>query len=231
MMQRGSGSDRGIAEAFHDFLTGAARLLFYLGLLLGLGAAAFCIYYAMSFSGGVSQASEAQALSNIDLFQKLIISGMLAAGIGAAYLFWGEELLSAILLIVSALFYFSPLILTGMAGIQANNKVVQSALATVQMGGTVLGALSIGVLIADIMVRVKLRAQQGAKADQLKYGKGIREESDRQTSSWASAGNFPSVVNSLGSAARSITPVEPAGKSKWAACAKNPSSATPWKAR
>jgi hypothetical protein len=180
MMQRGSGSDRGIAEAFHDFLTGAARLLFYLGLLLGLGAAAFCIYYAMTFSGGMAQASEAQALSNIDLFQKLIISGMLAAGIGATYLFWGEELLSAILLIVSALLYFSPLLLTGMAGIQANNRVVQSALGTIQMGGTVLGALSIGVLLADVLVRIRLRAQQGAKADQLKYGKGIREESDRQ---------------------------------------------------
>lgn len=179
MMQRGSGSDRGIAEAFHDFLTGAAKLLFYLGLLLGLGAVAFCIYYAISF-GGQIQGNESQALSNIDLFQKLIISGMLAAGIGATYLFWGEELLGAILLIVSGLLYFSPLILTGAAGVQADNKVAQAALATVQLGGTVLGALAIGVVLVDVLIRVRARAQQGAKADQLKYGKGIKEESDRQ---------------------------------------------------
>ncbi|MBC8066595.1 MAG: hypothetical protein H7Y17_17325, partial [Chlorobia bacterium] len=180
MSQRGSGSDRGIAEAFHEFLTGAARLLFYLGLALGLGAAAFCIYTAMAFSGGAVQASEAQALSNIDLFQKLIISGLLAAGVGASFLFWGEELLGGLLLLVAGLLYFSPLILTSAAGVQADNKVVQNALGTVQNGGLVLGILGIFVLVFDIANRIKLRAQQGAKADQLKYGKGIKEESDRQ---------------------------------------------------
>jgi hypothetical protein len=151
-----------------------------LGLLLGLGAAAFSIYTAMVFSGGSVQAGEAQALSNIELFQKLIVSGMLAAGIGAAYLFWGEELLSAILLVVSALLYFSPLLLTSFAGVQSENKVVQGALATVQMGGSVLGLLSIVVLVFDIANRVKIRSQQGARADQLKYGKGVKEEADRQ---------------------------------------------------
>ncbi|MCC7230943.1 MAG: hypothetical protein IT203_11170 [Fimbriimonadaceae bacterium] len=180
MMQRGSGSDRGLSEAFHDFLSGAARLLFYLGLLLGLGSVAFCVYTAMAFSGGAVSAPEAQALSNIELFQKLIISGMLAAGIGAAFLFWGEELLGGIMLIVAGLLYFSPLILTSAAGVQADNKVVQAALGTIQMGGSILGALGILLLVVDIANRIKDRAQQGAKADQLKYGKGVKEEADRQ---------------------------------------------------
>src|SRR5687768_14746751 len=180
MMQRGSGSDRGVGEAFHDFLNGAARLLFYLGLVLGLGSAAFCIYTAMAFGGGAVQASEQQALSNIELFQKLIISGLLAAGVGATFLFWGEELLGALQLIVAGLLWFSPLIVTSAAGVQADNRVVQSALGTVQSGGTALGALAILVLLVDIANRIKDRAQQGSKADQLKYGKGIREESDRQ---------------------------------------------------
>ena len=161
-MHRGSGSDRGIAEAFHEFLTGAARLLFYLGLLLGLGATAFCIYYAFAFGGGTIQASEAQALSNIDLFNKLIISGMMAAGIGASFLFWGEELLGAIMLIVAGLLYFSPLILTSAAGIQSDNKVVQTALGTVQTGGTVLGLIAIVALVFDIANRVRERSQQGS---------------------------------------------------------------------
>lgn len=180
MMQRGSGSDRGLGEAFYDFLSGAARLLFYLGLVLGLGSVAFCIYTAVTFSGGAVQASEAQALSNIDLFQKLIISGLLAAGVGATFLFWGEELLGALLLIVAGLLWFSPLILTSAAGVQSDNRVVQSALGTVQSGGTALGMLAILVLVFDIANRIKDRAQQGSKADQLKYGKGIKEESDRQ---------------------------------------------------
>lgn len=179
-MQRGSGSDRGLAEAFHDFLTGAARLLFYLGMLLGFGAAIFCIYYAMTFTGAGAPGSEAQAISNIELFSKVIISGMMAAGVGAAYLFWGEELLSAILLIVSGLLYFSPLILTGVAGVSADTEVAQKALGTVQTGGTVLGLIAIIVLVFDIANRVRQRSQQGSKADQLKYGKGVKEESDRQ---------------------------------------------------
>lgn len=179
-MQRGSGSDRGLAEAFHDFLTGAARLVFYLGLFLGFGAIIFCVYYAFTFSGSSTQASEAQALSNIDLFHKLVVSGMLASGIGASYLFWGEELLSALLLIVAGLLYFSPLILTGVGGVQADTLVAQTALGTVQMGGTMLGLVAIVVLIFDIGSRVKLRSQQGTKADQLKYGKGVKEEADRQ---------------------------------------------------
>jgi hypothetical protein len=180
MMQRGSGSDRGIAEAFHDFLTGAAKLVFYLGLILGLGATGFCIYTAFAFSGGSVQASEVQALSNIDLFLKVIVSGLIAAGVGATYLFWGEELLGALMLIVAGLLYFSPLILTSATGVQADNRVVQSALGAVQTGGLILGIIAILVLMADILVRIKLRSQQGAKADQLKYGKGIKEESERQ---------------------------------------------------
>lgn len=180
MMQRGSGSDRGIGEAFQDFLSGAARLLFYLGLVLGLGATAFCIYTAMAFSGGAVQASQQQALSNIDLFQKLIVTGLLAAGVGATFLFWGEELLGALLLLVAGLLWFSPMILTSMAGVKADNRVVQNALGTVQSGGTALGALAIVVLLVDVIKRIKDRAQQGSKADQLKYGKGIKEESDRQ---------------------------------------------------
>ncbi len=178
-MQRGSGSDRGIAEAFVDFLSGAARFIFYLGMLVGFGSAIFCIYYAFTFSGGGAPANEAQALSNLELFQKLTVSGMISAGVGASYLFWGEELLSALLLIVSGLLYFSPLILTSV-GVNSSTKVAQSALAIIQTGGMALGAVAIIVLVFDVANRVRLRAQQGSKADQLKYGKGVKEESDRQ---------------------------------------------------
>lgn len=182
MSYRGDGSSRGLAEAFHDFLTGAAKLLLYAGLALGLGSVGFLIYTAMMFSGGGAGngASIPQALSNIELFQKLMISGLLAAGVGSTFLFWGEELLGAIQVILAALLYFAPLILTSAAGVQSDNNVVQGALGTIQTGGAIFGVLAIAVLLVDIGNRMKARVQQGSKADQLKYGKGIKEENDRQ---------------------------------------------------
>ncbi|MBN9502572.1 MAG: hypothetical protein BGO01_17775 [Armatimonadetes bacterium 55-13] len=179
MSYRGDGSGRGIAEAFHDFLTGAAKLLLYAGLFVGLASVGFLIYTAMVFGGGSTGASEAQALSNIDLFQKLMISGLLGAGIGSAFLFWGEELLGAIQVILAGILYFMPLILSS-AGVQADNKVVQAALGTIQTGGAAFGVLAICVLVFDIANRMVTRVKQGSKADQIKLGKGIKEEADRQ---------------------------------------------------
>jgi len=181
MSYRGDGSSRGLSEAFHDFLTAAAKLMMYLGLVLGLGSVIFLIYTASVFNGGGGgNASEPQALSNIDLFHKLVIAGLMAAGVGSTFLFWGEELLGAIQVVLAALLYFAPLILTSALGIQAENRVVQASLGTIQSGGMIFGILAIGVLVVDIANRMKMRVQQGAKADQLKYGKGIKEEKDRQ---------------------------------------------------
>jgi len=154
--------------------------MLYAGLFLGVGSVGFLIYTAMVFGGGSNGASEPQALSNIDLFQKLMISGFLAGGVGSAFLFWGEELLGAIQVIVAALLYFAPLILTSAMGVQSDTKVVQTALGTIQTGGAIFGVLAIAVLVIDIGNRMKMRVQQGSKADQLKYGKGIKEENDRQ---------------------------------------------------
>ena len=43
-----------------------------------------------------------------------------------------------------------------------------------------LGIIGLMVLIADIAVRISLRFKTGTKADQLKYGKGIKEETGKQ---------------------------------------------------
>jgi hypothetical protein len=72
------------------------------------------------------------------------------------------------------------LILTSAAGVKSDTKPAQDALGTIQLGGGVFGLLAIGVLVIDIAQRIKMRAEVGSRADQLKYGKGIKEERDRQ---------------------------------------------------
>jgi hypothetical protein len=177
---RGVGSNRDLSESFQDFLGAVARLLFWAGVGMTVVSVGFLIYTATVFGGGNVTASAAQAESNISIFQKVLIAGVLSGAVGSTYLFWGESVLGAVQLILAGLMYFAPLILTSAAGLQAESQVTQKALATVQVGGGIFGLIAVLVLLFDIVQRAKLRMQQGARAEQLKYGKGIKEEKDRQ---------------------------------------------------
>src|SRR4051812_38000326 len=111
-MNRSTGSNRDLSESFQQFLAGVARLLLWGGVGLLVIAVGFLIYTATVFSGSASGASQPQAMSNIEVFQKIIIAGVLSAGVGSTFLFWGEELLGVFQLIITLLLYFAPLILT-----------------------------------------------------------------------------------------------------------------------
>jgi hypothetical protein len=70
-----------------------------------------------------------------------------------------------------------PSLISGGGG--GNAEVNAASYSALQNGGLGLGAISLGVLVVDIFIRVRERAKTGAKADQLRYGKGIKEEDDR----------------------------------------------------
>lgn len=167
-------------DAFHEFLEGAARFLLWAGLLAVAASTGFLLFTYFTFSGGGTSASPDQAAFNIGIFSKVLIAGMVAVGVGSTFLFWGEETLSALQLIGAGLFYFAPLLVPALNGQTDANlpAPAASALATIQSGGMAFGVIALLVLVADISVRVRLRAIQGAKADQLKYGKGIKQELD-----------------------------------------------------
>lgn len=167
-------------DSFHEFLEGAAKFLFWAGLLAVLASTGFLLFTYFTFSGGGTTASADQAAFNIGIFNKVLIAGMIAVGVGSSFLFWGEETLSAFQLMGAGVFYFAPILVPVMNGQTDSNLAVpaRAALATIQSGGLVFGAIALVVLISDISVRVRTRAFQGAKADQLKYGKGIKQEQD-----------------------------------------------------
>ncbi len=173
----GAGSD--ISDAFQNFLNGCAKFVMILGGLAGFVAAGLLVFTA-SQAGGLAGSQPEAALRNIELFSKILSVGVLGAGVGASYLYWGEELLSGLQLILAGAMYFAPLFLPGLLGSGAGTPVAAAAMGALQQGGMIYGILALVVTIIDIAVRVQGRVKTGVKADQLKYGKGVKEENDKQ---------------------------------------------------
>lgn len=170
-----------VEETFAGVLDSGAKIAMWGGLLLlaiGLG---FLVFTYMAFAAPMPPGSVDQALRNIQILQKILLVGGIAAIVGTTYLFWGEETLAVFQLAFSAGLWFAPLYLPGIFGggsVGSPHQVAATVLATIQMAGTVMGGLSLCVLVADIVARVKARAREGSKADLLKYGKGVKEEKD-----------------------------------------------------
>jgi len=170
-------------DTLQQMLEGAARLLFWGGLLATVLAAGFLVWTFFMFGGGSSPtASPVTAQSNIAIFHKVLLAGLVSVGVGSTYLFWGEETLCAFQLLGSLLFFFAPFLIRLASGVgeRTVGPVAEQALATLQGGGLAFGLLAVCVLIADLGTRYRVRALQGSRADLLKYGKGVKEERDIQ---------------------------------------------------
>ncbi len=170
---------RDVSEAFTDFLTTCARTVLGLGAIAMVIAVAFLVYTCVA-AGGATPPPEAAALRNVAVFQKILLAGSIAVAVGSTYLWWGEELLGAVQILFAGLLFFAPLYLGAVFSANTERKAVGAALGALQMGGTILGVVAIAVVLVDVAHRVRNRAKHGVKADGLKYGKGVKEEGDRQ---------------------------------------------------
>ncbi|MDI9634719.1 hypothetical protein QPK87_37575 [Kamptonema cortianum] len=165
-----------VGDALIAFLDGGARLLLVAGGLAAIASLGILLFQLFG-AGNATQEQIKDALAFQDMLKSGAVLGMLAAGIGATYLFWGEEVSGPILLIVGF----------GLALIQWYYPMMSSAQMN-QVQGEALQHISIAgypaifcgfILIAgDVIGRMKLRVREGAKAEQMKYGKGAKEERD-----------------------------------------------------
>lgn len=182
MSKRGTGPapTRELNEGLIDFLAGVARFLLWAGIVALVIGVGFLVYTVFVFGSG-AQASQAQALSNVAIFDKFVLAGVLALAVSTTYLFWGESILPALQLMAAAILYLAPLILSfaGLTTATTSSPAVDAALGSLVRGGLIAGSLALAVLVADLTVRLKTRADQGSKADLLRYGKGVKEEVDR----------------------------------------------------
>ncbi|HVT12500.1 MAG TPA: hypothetical protein VHE55_09550 [Fimbriimonadaceae bacterium] len=180
----GPAPTREINEGLIEFLAGVARFLMWAGVLATVVGVGFLVFTAMSFSNGASPGSPDAALNNVSILEKILFGGVLALGVATSYLFWGEQVLAALQIMGAAILFFAPMILssTGIASpsITGGEKdPVAAAMQALNHGGMVLGMIGFLVLAVDLGVRARDRAKQGWKADQMRYGKGVKEEQDR----------------------------------------------------
>ena len=168
---------RDLSEGFQSVLLSLARFLFFAGLLATVLSLGFLIYYSLMPQGQAPPLRQAQGL--IATFSSVLSAGVVAVVIGAAYTFWGEEIMPALLLVGAGLTYFAPLLLPMATGGQTTS-VGQASMGSIQTTGILFGALAIIVLVLDLGVRARERAARGAKAEVLRYGKGIKEEKNVQ---------------------------------------------------
>lgn len=162
-------------------LEGIARFLMWGGIVALVIALAFLLNTIMVFAGGAPpDGAKAQAEANINMFRTLLLAGGLATLVGTAYLFFGEEILGPMQLLAAGALYFAPFYLPSMLGPGSGTPIPQQGLAAIQFTGLVCGIGAILCIVGDVISRVKQRVKQGAKAEQMKYGKGIKAQDDIQ---------------------------------------------------
>ncbi|MBS1706140.1 MAG: hypothetical protein JST40_09720 [Armatimonadetes bacterium] len=175
---KGYSPQRDANDTVTGILESLARLLFWGGLLGVLVALGFLGYYFSVFSS--SSIPPAQQQQSIALMYKLLLPCIFAVGVGSSFLFWSEEVLGPLQLIGAALLYFAPVYLPTVLSVSNITSGSSAAAQTIQMSGLILGAFAALCITADLSSRIKLRVREGAKADQIKIGKGIKEERDIQ---------------------------------------------------
>lgn len=158
-------------------LDGAARVGWQLGGLVFLAVVGICVW--TFFSLNPQGDAVAQALRNVETYRMIGVFAGLAAAVGAAIFFWGEEILGPILLLLGGLLFFAPTYLP-LIGEPQNAEVGMRVLSAFQVMAIPFGLLGLLAVTIDVIGRVRDRSEKGSKADQMKYGKDVKEELDTQ---------------------------------------------------
>lgn len=174
----GPGSNRDLVETFQELLHGLCKILFWIGVVATVGCTGLLIYTAVASGGANGIEIDKQGVANAHILSNALYAGVTALGVSVGYLFWGEQVAGFLLLLGSIALYTAPMWLPGMAG--ELRDAGKAAVADLAGGGLVLGIISILIIVADTAQRSRERFSQGSKADLIKYGKGVKEEPDRQ---------------------------------------------------
>lgn len=165
-------------EAVSAVIDSGARFLSTFGALAAVGGIGVLVYtFALAAGGG--QLDAAQTQQNIAIAGLAATWGLLALALGQTWSWWGEETLGALMLLVAAGLYFSPYYMPLVGGAGASAAAGDS-LRALQQAGIPTGVWGLFVLLCDLWIRVRTRSSEGARADQMRYGKGLKEEREIQ---------------------------------------------------
>jgi hypothetical protein len=151
--------------------------------LLGLGGLAalggivmMIVTYANSGTASPDQVKAASQF--LDTYRQMALFGLLAASIGSAWLMWGEEIAGPILMLIGGALVMSPAYLPGILGGGQESDLRNSIIGALSVSGWPPIGVGLFLLLGYLFTQVRTRAIQGARAEALKYGKGIKEEKD-----------------------------------------------------
>ena len=163
----------GLSETVVTFLDTTARILVYGGGFVALLAVGLLLFTLISASG----AQPGFVAQNVGYAARPAVMSLLAVSIGVGWLMWGEEVAGPILVIIGLALLFAPAYV-GFA-VPANDidkvKAVIDALSASGGSPVLIGLI---MVVGDLAGRMRVRIQQGAKAEFMKYGQGVREERD-----------------------------------------------------
>lgn len=166
--------DRELADGYLQALYGISRFAAYLGGIAALLSFGLLIWYTYQFGGGQA-GNEKAAFANIHLANSALGIGLIIFGIGTAYMWWGESTLPIVHLSVAAVVLGAPFYMP-LAGGDPGKAVPAACYQVFNSAGAVFMVIAVIVTLIDIIMRVRERAAMGMRADQLKYGKGVKEE-------------------------------------------------------
>lgn len=164
---------------FSDVLSWLCKALFVVGLLatlVGLGVLVFTIFATAGTQ--VPTAEKTQALNNVAILANVLYAGIAGLGVGSAYLFASDQPIGVGQLILGLGLFFTQVWMPYL--VATPSEAGQKAEAAMQTAGAILSAIGLVVFIIDVYNKTQERIKQGAKADQLKYGKGTKEQADKQ---------------------------------------------------
>lgn len=165
-----------ISDAVGGFVEAASKLGLYVGLGAVLAAVGFLAFTASASTDNTREVVD-QALRNVELFGSICMIGGVVGALAVTWLWWGEETLGPLLLIIGAALYFSPTYAPGIIG-SDDTEIAGKAYGAISIAGIPILVIGVIDLLIDLISRMRLRAMEGAKAEQLKFGKGIKEEKD-----------------------------------------------------
>ncbi|GAB4126706.1 MAG: hypothetical protein Fur0036_13470 [Fimbriimonadaceae bacterium] len=168
--------DRGrdIREGFLGALDSLARTVLYVGL------AAFAIgtgFLILSYFGSGSQ-PEAAIDANINRFMPIAMLGAIAVAVAGSWIMLEEETAGVITAIVGGLLMFAPSVFPQMGG--PTGDVSARVLNAISQVGIPILVGGVFLILYDMGSRIRTRAREGARADKLKLGQGLKEERDYQ---------------------------------------------------
>lgn len=179
MQKNNQKSEKEVTEAVYSVLDAGAKFFMFAGLIAALIGVGFLVYYVVLFTGSAPKTTPEQAKSLIETFRTLATIGLLCLFVSSAYLFWGEAWMEVTEIFVALGCIFAPNYVPLLIS-PVSDPVALTALLGLQRAGLGAGVVAAGVILIDVIAKVQARMRQGIKADQLKYGKGLKEEADRK---------------------------------------------------